>query len=199
MSLHATNGHKYFTIGLLLLLFFGPMLGAWSLYSERLFSTNTINYGQLIIPPLIFQQLPLATPHGESLITPLAGKWLLIYFNPTKCDNVCEKKLYEMRQIRTALGKDMDRVIRVFLTYPSEQTGVRALGNEYLGTIYLTTTKKELAVFLNSYQGKTQVLNQGAFFLVDPLGNVMMHYASTQPPKGIYSDLKRLLMTSQIG
>ena len=37
------------------------------------------------------------------------------------------------------------------------------------------------------------------FFLIDPLGNLMMAYAPDAPPKGVLKDLRKLLKVSQIG
>src|SRR5687768_636271 len=63
------------------------------------------NYGELITPRL------LTGPVFE----PLRGRWLLVAFDTAACDAYCEKKLYYMRQIRTALGKDQGRVERLWV------------------------------------------------------------------------------------
>ena len=39
----------------------------------------------------------------------------------------------------------------------------------------------------------------GAIFIVDPLGNLMMRYDVRQDPKGLREDLKKLLELSHIG
>ena len=53
-----------------------------------------------------------------------------------------------------------------------------------------------------SGQGLLQTVGEiaaGDIFLVDPLGNLMMRYASDTGMKGMHEDLKRLLKISQIG
>ena len=44
------------------------------------------------------------------------GKWLLIYYANTQCDEECLHDIYLMRQVNTALGKNMDRLQRLFLS-----------------------------------------------------------------------------------
>ena len=55
------------------------------------------NYGEL---------LPPAPVPG---LEPLRGKWVLVMFDAAACDARCEQKLYFMRQVRRAQGKDMSR------------------------------------------------------------------------------------------
>jgi len=42
-------------------------------------------------------------------------------------------------------------------------------------------------------------LLSGRIYLIDPLGNLMMSYSPRSEPKGILSDMKKLLKLSHIG
>jgi len=66
---------------------------------------STANYGELIAP----------TPLSGQPFERLRGKWLLVSVDASACDAWCEKKLYYLRQLRRAQGKDMDRVERLWL------------------------------------------------------------------------------------
>ena len=66
---------------------------------------GTGNYGELIPPR------PLTGPPLEAL----RGKWVLVSFDEATCDAACERKLYFMRQVRRAQGKDQDRVERLWI------------------------------------------------------------------------------------
>ena len=66
---------------------------------------SAANYGELIPPR------PLSGPPFDRL----RGKWLLVSVDSAACDAWCEKKLYYLRQLRRAQGKDMDRVERLWL------------------------------------------------------------------------------------
>ena len=63
------------------------------------------NYGTLLPP-----QAGGAAAAGE-----LKGKWVLVQFDGGACDAGCERKLYFMRQVRRAQGKEMPRVARLWL------------------------------------------------------------------------------------
>src|SRR3954467_10902572 len=65
---------------------------------------RTGNYGELLSPK------PVAGP-----LAPLKGKWVLVTFDAAACDSACEKKLYIVRQIRKAQGKDAERIERLWI------------------------------------------------------------------------------------
>jgi hypothetical protein len=52
---------------------------------------------------------------------------------------------------------------------------------------------------LEQFAGPGFVANGQQFFLVDPLGNLMMFYDLDVPAKGMMKDLQKLLKISQIG
>src|SRR5688572_17023029 len=54
-------------------------------------------YGELVAPRTL----------AGAPFDALRGKWVLVSFDAAACDAYCEKKLYFMRQIRTAQHKDM--------------------------------------------------------------------------------------------
>ena len=62
--------------------------------------TNS-NYGELITP---------ARPLGGAPLEALRGKWVLVSFDAADCGAYCEKKLYFMRQVRRAQGRNEVRV-----------------------------------------------------------------------------------------
>ena len=56
-------------------------------------------------------------PAAQSLTSPrfLARKWTLLYWGAGTCSERCKVDLYDTRQVRIALNRDMDRVQRVFV------------------------------------------------------------------------------------
>lgn len=54
------------------------------------------------------------TVEGPAL-APLRGKWVMLMFDTPECDPWCERKLYFMRQVRRAQGKDQLRVERAWV------------------------------------------------------------------------------------
>lgn len=172
-------------------LFIAPMLGAWLLYHSHWQSDQkTLNHGELINPPLELSQLNLLNPDGQDFNqSKLRGKWLMLYVSAGMRDAQLEQNLYKMRQIRTATGKDMNRIQCVLLSFKqqdqSEETN-QSFTTDYASILHLITSP-------------TLALPSTSLYLVDPLGNVMMRYNSDTPLAHIFKDLTRLLKISQIG
>jgi hypothetical protein len=139
------------------------------------------NYGELIAPRLI------PGPPLEAL----RGKWVLVSFDRAACDEYCERKLYFMRQARKALGKEMDRVERLWLV-----TDGAALRADLLAAIEGTRVIRQMpASFQASFPGNPQE----HIYVVDPLGNLMMSFPRDPDPSKLLKDLQRLLKYSRIG
>jgi hypothetical protein len=139
------------------------------------------SYGELIAPRL------LSGPPFERL----RGKWLLVAFDAAGCDAWCEKKLYFMRQVRRAQGKDMERVERLWVL-----TDAGKLRPELLQAIEGTQVLHPRdSSFMNSFAGNPV----DHIYVVDPLGNLMMRYPRDPDPSKMLKDLQRLLRYSRIG
>ena len=70
--------------------------------------------------PLPALSLPLAASRddaGPRVTDPqfLKGKWTFLYVQHGRCDEECLRHLYDTRQVRMALDRDMHRVQRVFI------------------------------------------------------------------------------------
>lgn len=189
---------------LLASLFFGPLLLAsiwyghadrWPLPEER------ANHGQLISPPPSLAGLQLHDLQGR----PLAGdgwqgRWLLVYPGLPTCDAECENLLYQIRQVRTALGKDTERVQRIYLLaeVPRDPVRLEALRGLHPDLLLAVLASPETVAQFPEADAATLWSGQ-QLYVVDPLGNLMMRYSATQEPKDILADLKRLLRLSHIG
>jgi cytochrome oxidase Cu insertion factor (SCO1/SenC/PrrC family) len=188
---------------LLLILFFAPMLIAWNLYSGNIHWTEKMtNHGELLNPMPNFSQLAFQDSGQQKVDAQnLQGKWLMVFISQKPCTLACQDNLYKMRQIRTALGKDRERVQRIIVTYPNEPTPTldELLKTQYSGTEHFSIAREALAQFSKNNHLNTIASHQGALYFVDPRGNMMMYYPANADPENILRDLKRLLATSQIG
>jgi cytochrome oxidase Cu insertion factor (SCO1/SenC/PrrC family) len=183
----------------LLLLFMVPLLlASWMALKHKSLPHHTTNKGQLLQPPLDITQLKLAKEQKIEL-----GRWLLLYVNPTTaCDKQCEKALYNIRQIRTATGKDINRVQRVILTFsdaPTDTPLEKMLYTEFSGTLHVIASKQLFTEFVQNSVSQKTVLQTGGIYVVDPLGNIMMFYSLESDPMGIFKDMTKLLKLSNIG
>jgi hypothetical protein len=189
----------------LALLFFAPLgLSFYLYYSPSGWRPgNRVNHGDLIDPPRPLPNLILHDPRaGAASGKPglaLTGKWTLLYVGAGNCSALCRSQLYETRQVRIALNRDMDRVQRVFVAL-QECCDWQFLDAQHpdLVTVGATADTAPLLDLLPGFNGIAP-LAADRLYLIDPLGNLMMSYAPGAQPKGLLTDLKRLLGLSHVG
>ena len=194
----------------LALLFFAPLGLAFYLYYGHgtWHPGGHVNAGELIQParPLPAAALPL---WGAGTTDPnfLKHKWTFLYVSTGSCAEVCRSRLYDTRQVRLALDRDMSRVQRVFIADP-ECCDARFVREQHpdLITIRASAADAPLLALLpgrDSATGETAAGSSGAHapsvYLIDPLGNLMMSYPADAKAKGMLEDMKRLLRLSSIG
>lgn len=155
------------------------------------------NYGALIDP----QQHPIPELHAKTMdgsaatLEQYRGKWIMLQVAPAECDAACNKRLHDMRQLRLAQGKDMDRIERVWLITDKEPVET-LLMREYDGTHLLRVDPAALRTWLPTEQGGVP---SDHIYMIDPLGNLMMRFPKDADPNRIKRDLSRLLKASRIG
>lgn len=155
------------------------------------------NYGELIDP----RAHPMPTLNATSLdgkpaaLEALKGRWILLQVGDAECLTSCQKKLHEMRQLRLAQGKDMDRVERVWLVTDNEPLET-LLMREYDGTHMLRVKPEVLKAWLPVEPDSTTADH---IYMIDPLGNLMMRFPKNADAGRIKKDLARLLKASRIG
>jgi hypothetical protein len=183
------------TLLLLAVVFLGPMAVAMALYYTGFAwrPQGSTAHGILYQPPRPLPDADL-TPIGAAPDrSRLHGKWTLIYVGPGPCDPACRTALVEMRQVRRALGRDLDRVQRLYLV-----TGGEA------DSQYLQAEHPGIAIIADGPDGGNigrivGASQPGDIFLADPLGNLVMRYPAGTGMKGMHADLKRLLKLSTVG
>jgi cytochrome oxidase Cu insertion factor (SCO1/SenC/PrrC family) len=155
-----------------------PFVLGWAAWYFEWGTGNPGNYGELIAPRLVEEK-----PFPE-----VRGKWALVSFDAGACDAYCEKKLYYMRQVRTALGKEQGRVERLWLVTDRQAPRAQVVGSfEGLRIAPAPPT--------SSFPGDPA----DHIYLVDPVGNLMMRFPRDPDPSRMLKDLQRLLKYSKIG
>jgi cytochrome oxidase Cu insertion factor (SCO1/SenC/PrrC family) len=181
------------------LMFFAPLALSFYLYYGKYWHPGgRVNAGELIEParPLPALALPLANS-DQTNPQFLHGKWTLLYVQHGRCDDECRRHLYDTRQVRLALDRDMDRVQRVFIG-DSDCCDLKELLAVHpdLIAIRASPAGEPLLKVLPTRPG---AVNSHRVYLIDPLGNVMMFYEADTRAKGMLEDMKRLLRLSSIG
>lgn len=197
----AARSRKPFWV--LVALFFAPLLIAFALYygAEGWRPAGSTHHGDLIDPARPLPQVALPTPGGSELtLGSLRGKWNVVYIGDGQCDARCRAALVHMRQTRLALGDDMNRVNRLFLS-TDKCCDQEYLNKEHEGLLVArvdTPAGQQLLATFPSY-AQQPANTGGRIYIVDPLGNLMMSYGPDAPPKGLLDDLEKLLKLSHIG
>ena len=172
--------------------FLGPLLVAALLYflDAPLQPVGRSNHGTLLEPIISLRvTLPDSVLHEHG-----GTSWLLLYASIGACDERCHEALYVLRQSRLMLGKEMKRLKRVMLHGDSPPDTV-LLAEEHQGLI--TLEDSNLNCLLN--KKKPADLPAGGYFLIDPLGNLVMYFRPDIDPADMVDDIKHLLKLSRIG
>lgn len=155
------------------------------------------NYGTILDPRLY----PMPKLGGSLLgggakeLDAFKGKWIMLQVDSGACAEACQKKLYDMRQLRLIQGKEMDRVERVWLVTDEQALDIaliRMFDGMHIIKVNLNTLKSWLPL-----ESDTQL--QDHIFMIDPLGNLMMRFPKHADPQKMKKDIAKLLRASAIG
>ena len=170
-----------------------PVVAGYVVYFFDLAPGGTANYGTLLPPqPLAEETLPGID--GQPVRTAdVRGKWVLVQFDSGTCAAYCERKLYFMRQVRKALGKDTSRVERMWLITDDSVPNAK-LREAIEGTRIARTAGSPIAAEFPAERSAADHI-----YLVDPFGNLMMRFPREPDPSKMLKDLQRLMKVSRIG
>jgi cytochrome oxidase Cu insertion factor (SCO1/SenC/PrrC family) len=146
---------------------------------------GTTNHGELLDPLLPSTGLIAAGREGRA-DAPLAGSWWLLLVAQDGCDEACVAASERLKALHVLLNKDADRVRRGYHQISAEQDGA--------GWDRVSTADP----MIERVVGELAALAQG-IYVIDPLGNVVLHYDYAAAGKPVLEDLKKLLKVSQIG
>jgi hypothetical protein len=154
------------------------------------------NYGTLILPTRAMPSLPLHGLDGRPVdARSLKGQWLLVAIGPADCGAACQKRLYMQRQLREMLGRDRDRIDKVwFITGEGEpSSALRAALAADPALQLLRVPREALTAWLEADGGRAL---EEHLYLVDPMGEWMMRLPVDPDPARVKRDLDRLLRAS---
>ncbi len=192
---NASSARSKKTFYLLILVFILPFTMAVLLHFFDLKPSGK-SYGNLIQPPKSLQIPALTDMQGKVFKPEQWNKiWSIVTVDSTGCAAPCSNRLHMLKQVHTSMNKEIDRVQRVLLV-PADinSEAYDEIQKKYPDLVILAGTDAEMAKFSAEFNAA-----KGSVFLVDPLGNLMMSYPEKFDPKGLRSDLTRLLKNSWAG
>jgi len=153
-------------------------------------------YGELIDPQRELPKIAATDRSGAPVdLATLKGQWLLVTVADAACDTLCEQQLYLARQLRESLGREKDRMDRVWLVSDAAPVPER-LNNGLHGATVLRVPAGQLSKWLAPAQGHSLAEH---LYVVDPMGNWMMRFPARMDVAGASRakrDLDRLLRAS---
>ncbi len=180
---------------LVLLVCAAPVIASYFTYYV-IRPSSRANYGELIEPNRLLPtaaQLPLQDLQRK-VVDPasLRGQWLLVVVADGPCDERCEALLYMQRQLREGLGREKDRVDRVWFVTGNAPVRADLLPAMQQATV-LHAPRAALGQWLEPAAGESL---QNHLYLVDPIGRWMMRFPENAQPGKVKRDLERLLRAS---
>jgi hypothetical protein len=153
-------------------------------------------YGELIDPQRELPKLVATDRNGAPVdFATLKGQWLLVAVADAACDALCEQQLYLQRQLRESLGREKDRMDRVWLVSDAAPVPER-LDNGLRGATVLRVPADQIAKWLAPVSGHSLAEH---LYVVDPMGNWMMRFPAGMDAAGASRakrDIDRLLRAS---
>ena len=186
----------------LFLFFAAPLVLVMYMYKTN-WHPEGQSVGHLIKPvvaikvPSVFQNVKASIKDPSDVSNALwHDKWSILLV-VDHCDQACQTRLYDVRQIHASLEKNMNRVQRILLTH---QQDVAALKIKYPDLIILNQAKDDVDTLASQFKnGDQNVFDERSVYLVDPLGNWMMKYDFKIAAKDIRKEVEHLLRYSWAG
>ena len=122
------------------------------------------------------------------------GKWVMLYASEEECESMCRESLFRMRQTHLMVGRDMDRIVRIFL-HGDIPLDTAFLQQEHPGL--RTIDDASLARLLE--EKRPGDLTRGGIYLIDPHANLVMYFPPELDPPDLVYDVRHLLKLSRIG
>lgn len=180
-------------MALILLVCAAPVLASYLAFYVVRPGGGEAAYGQLIQPAVGLPDVQAHDPQGRGVtLRSFEGQWLLVIVASGACDPACEQRLFLQRQLREMLGRERERVDKLWLI-----TDDASLRPELLAALAEGAPVAALRVPRDAVQGwlkpaAGQTL-EDHLYLVDPMGEWMMRFPAAPDPGKVKRDLERLL------
>jgi hypothetical protein len=152
------------------------------------------NYGELINPMRSLPDAMALSPEGAAAsLRALKGQWLLISVSGAACGAACEKQIYLQRQLRESLGREKDRLDRIWLITDDAAIAPALLPQVQAPAVDAYALRVSASVAAQWLEPATGQQLHDHLYLVDPAGNWMMRFPVDIDAGKAKRDLERLL------
>lgn len=181
----AKRGNRTALLGLFAV-FVGPILAAYALnvWWPQWSPFGRMNHGEIVEPAWKVELAAI----GQEAANRAADRWILLHPAASRCDDGCAALLDLTRRVHISLGKDHDRVVRMFVhraDLPPDR--VRSMDADLI-------LVPAPATWFDRFAGDGPVL-----LVIDPQRRAVLQYRAGLRGKGLARDLARMLKISKIG
>jgi len=183
-------------MALILLVCAAPVIASyWVFYVARP-GGGEAAYGSLVQPPVALPDVIGSDPAGAAVpLRGLKGQWLLVVVGSASCEPACEQRLFLQRQLREMLGRERDRVDKVWLI--TDEAALKPeLQQAMAAAPPVAVLRLPRAVVQAWLQPAPGHRLEDHLYLVDPMGEWMMRMPAAPDPSRVKRDLERLLRAS---
>ncbi len=176
-----------------------PFFAGWmALYVFEL-KPESDNYGKIIQPVKKLSWPKLESINGQIYEGGFGKKWTFLLFTQGACNDRCRSNIYYMRQIRTLLGRDTERLQNVLISAAAMDETMLALLREYPDFVVIDGFRNNRLLAQFAEEEGTITGTTPRLYLVDPDQNYMMVYPAEIDEYRVLEDIKKLMKLSQIG
>jgi len=153
-------------------------------------------YGALIHPAVAMPALIGTDLDGRpAKLEALQHQWLLVVTGGGACAEACEQRLFMQRQLREMVGRERDRLDKVWLVTDDApvRPALRAALEATPAMHILRLPQQAVGAWLSPEAGQSL---DAHLYVVDPLGRWMMRMPPGADPLKVKADLSRLLRAS---
>ena len=157
-----------------------------------------VNYGRLLSDPIDVGTLDLELDYQNLNVDSMERKWMLVHFINDACLESCADLIYVARQVNVLLARQQTRVKR-YIAAPIE---VKPKLENFFTTyqdLNFIEVKDQSTTIQEFKKNGIDPFDQPNMFVIDPIGNIILHYSGEVDGKKLLADLKKLLGASKIG
>ena len=157
-----------------------------------------VNYGRLLSEPIDVGTLDLELDYQNLNVDSMERKWMLVHFINDACLESCADLIYVARQVNVLLARQQTRVKR-YIAAPLE---VKPKLENFFTTypdLNFIEVKDQSTTIQEFKKNGIDPFDQPNMFVIDPIGNIILHYSGEVDGKKLLADLKKLLGASKIG
>ena len=157
-----------------------------------------VNYGLLLSDPIDIGELDVELDYQYLDVDSMERKWMLVHFINDTCLESCADLIYVARQVNVLLARQQTRVKRYIAAPIALKPSLENFFSTYQDLNYIEI-KDESRIMKAFELNNIDPFDQPNMFVIDPIGNIILHYSGEVDGKKLLTDLKKLLGASKIG